>query len=151
MLVSARSERAQQLVARVAELGPVFEERAHRYDRDASFPYENWQDLADIGFLGLCIPERYGGLGASFADYAAVAEEIGRHCGSTALTFNMHTCTCLLLPHAAAHARLHSGHITRCVELQTRHRCTWLVVRSGGCHVVCTYVALRQKSTCFSP
>lgn len=96
MLVSARSERAQLLVARVAELGPVFEERAHRYDRDASFPYENWQDLADIGFLGLCIPERYGGLGASFADYAAVAEEIGRHCGSTALTFNMHTCTCLL-------------------------------------------------------
>lgn len=96
MLVSARSERAQGFVARVAELGPVFEERAHTYDREASFPYENWEDLAAIGFLGLCIPERYGGLGASFAEYAAVAEEIGRHCGSTALTFNMHTCTCLL-------------------------------------------------------
>ena len=86
----------EELVAAVAELGPRFEERAHRYDREASFPYENWADLADIGFLGLCIPKRYGGLGASFADYSLVAEEIGRHCGSTALTFNMHTASCLL-------------------------------------------------------
>jgi alkylation response protein AidB-like acyl-CoA dehydrogenase len=83
-------------VARVSELGPVFAERAERYDREASFPYENWADLADAGFLGLCIPQRYGGLGAGFVDYARVAEELGRWCGSTALTFNMHTATCLL-------------------------------------------------------
>lgn len=91
------STRARDLVARVAELGPTFAERAARYDREASFPHENWEDLAAIGFLGLCIPERYGGLGADFTTYALVAEEIGRHCGSTALTFNMHTATCLLV------------------------------------------------------
>ncbi len=89
-------DRGAELVAAVAELGPIFAERAHDYDREASFPYENWTDLADIGFLGLCIPEPNGGLGANFVQYAKVAEELGRHCGSTALTFNMHTATCLL-------------------------------------------------------
>ena len=88
--------RQQELVAKVATLGPVFAERAVHVDRTASFPTENFADLRDIGFLALCIPEDQGGLGADFATYALVAEEIGRHCGSTALTFNMHTATMLL-------------------------------------------------------
>ncbi|MEZ5227868.1 MAG: acyl-CoA dehydrogenase family protein [Acidimicrobiales bacterium] len=91
-----KTSRQLELVAKMAELGPVFERRASDYDRDASFPYENFDDLAAAGFLKLCIPERFGGLGADFATYALVSEELGRHCGSTALTFNMHTATCLL-------------------------------------------------------
>ncbi|MYJ48434.1 MAG: acyl-CoA dehydrogenase family protein, partial [Acidimicrobiales bacterium] len=66
-------ERAE-LVARMAELGPAFAERAPKYDRDASFPHENWADLADAGFLGLCVPKEVGGLGADFVGYALVAE-----------------------------------------------------------------------------
>ena len=88
-------ERAE-LVANMAELGPAFAERAPKYDRDASFPHENWADLADAGFLGLCVPTEAGGLGADFVGYALVAEEMGRHCATTALTFNMHTATALL-------------------------------------------------------
>ncbi len=71
-------------------------DRAERYDREASFPTENFADLRDAGFLALCIPASHGGLGADFATYALVAEELGRHCGSTALAFNMHTATTLL-------------------------------------------------------
>jgi alkylation response protein AidB-like acyl-CoA dehydrogenase len=41
------------------------------------------------------VPERYGGLGADFLTYCIVAAEIGRHCGATALTFNMHVCSTL--------------------------------------------------------
>ena len=88
-------ERAE-LVAKMAELGPAFAERAPKYDRDASFPHENWADLADAGFLGLCVPTEAGGFGADFVGYALVAEEMGRHCATTALTFNMHTATALL-------------------------------------------------------
>jgi alkylation response protein AidB-like acyl-CoA dehydrogenase len=91
-----KMDRAGELVAMIAALGPAFRERAERYDREASFPYENFSDLRDAGFLALCIPESYGGLGADFAIYGLVAEELGRHCGSTALAFNMHTATCLL-------------------------------------------------------
>lgn len=92
-----RSDRQRELVGRAAELGPVFEQRAARYDREAAFPYENFGDLRDAGLLTLCVPERHGGLGADFVTYAMVAEELGRHCGSTALTFNMHSATCLLV------------------------------------------------------
>ncbi|HCB37900.1 MAG TPA: acyl-CoA dehydrogenase [Acidimicrobiaceae bacterium] len=86
----------RELVERVAALGPAIAERSPRYDRDASFPHENWADLADAGFLGLCVPVDAGGLGADFAGYALVSEELGRHCAATALTFNMHTATALL-------------------------------------------------------
>ncbi len=94
--VDRRTPLQRELVGRVAELGPTFAARAERYDREASFPYENFADLRDAGLYGLCVPIRYGGLGADFVTYALVAEELGRHCGATALTFNMHTATCLL-------------------------------------------------------
>jgi alkylation response protein AidB-like acyl-CoA dehydrogenase len=56
-----------ELLRKARELGPAFAERASRYDREASFPHENYAELREAGFLGLCIPARYGGLGASFA------------------------------------------------------------------------------------
>jgi alkylation response protein AidB-like acyl-CoA dehydrogenase len=78
-----------------AELGPTMQERAFTYDREASFPFENFRDFHERGLLALCVPTAYGGLGAGFADYVRVSEEIGRHCGATALTFNMHVATTL--------------------------------------------------------
>jgi len=89
--------RRRELVARVAEMGPAFAARADAVDREAAFPHENYADLRDAGFLGLCIPESHGGLGGDFVTYALVSEEMGRHCGSTALTFNMHTATTMLV------------------------------------------------------
>ena len=89
--------RRSELVGRIAEMGPTFAARADVVDRDASFPRENYADLRDAGFLGLCIPEEHGGLGGDFVTYALVSEELGRYCGSTALTFNMHTATTLLV------------------------------------------------------
>ena len=93
---AAGTARSRELVELVRELGPTFAARAAGYDRDARFPHENFADLRAAGLLGLCIPERHGGLGADFATYGLVSEELGRHCGSTALTFNMHTATMLL-------------------------------------------------------
>ena len=85
----------EQLVASVRALGPVMAQRAVVYDRDATFPFENFADFRDAGLLGVCVPTRYGGLGASYADYVRVSEEVGRYCGATALTFNMHNATML--------------------------------------------------------
>jgi alkylation response protein AidB-like acyl-CoA dehydrogenase len=67
-----------------------FAPRAARWDREASFPFDNYADLREAGLLGICVPQAYGGLGADFATYVMVAAEIGRHCGATALTWNMH-------------------------------------------------------------
>ena len=88
--------RQRELVGLIADLGPTFAERAAGYDREARFPFENYADLREAGLLGLCIPSDHGGLGADFATYGLVSEELGRYCGSTALTFNMHTATMLL-------------------------------------------------------
>lgn len=85
----------EALVAQIRALGPTFAERAFTVDREAVFPFENYADLRDAGFLALCVPTEYGGLGATYADYMRVSEEIGRYCGATALTFNMHNATML--------------------------------------------------------
>jgi alkylation response protein AidB-like acyl-CoA dehydrogenase len=76
-------------------LGPTFAERAFEVDRDARFPTENYQDLRQAGLLGICVPERFGGEGADYRAYSLIAAEIGRYCGATALTFNMHVCSTL--------------------------------------------------------
>jgi alkylation response protein AidB-like acyl-CoA dehydrogenase len=88
------SDRQQSLVTLVEKLGrEKFASRAAQYDVQASFPFENYADLREHGLLGLCVPENHGGLGADYETYCLVAAEIGKHCGATALTFNMHCCT----------------------------------------------------------
>ena len=67
-----------------------FAPRAAQLDIDATFPVENYHDLAEHGFLTLTVPREFGGMGFSLGEYAMVGAEIGKHCGATALTFNMH-------------------------------------------------------------
>lgn len=71
-------------------LAPAFAARAQGHDTSGSFPAADFDDLRGSGLLGLMVPEELGGLGASFADYAAVAGELAAGSGSTALIFNMH-------------------------------------------------------------
>jgi alkylation response protein AidB-like acyl-CoA dehydrogenase len=72
------------------QLAPAFEQRASQHDIDGSFPTEDFDDLRTHGMLGLMVPTRLGGIGASFADYAEVAMSLGAGSGATALIFNMH-------------------------------------------------------------
>lgn len=93
---AALSPRQRELVDLAAELGQrCLAPRAAGHDREASFPHDNYRDLREAGLLGLCVPARHGGLGADFATHMMVVAELGRHCGATALTFNMHDCACL--------------------------------------------------------
>jgi alkylation response protein AidB-like acyl-CoA dehydrogenase len=83
--------RQRELIELAAALGrEKFAPRAAVHDRDASFPFENYEDLRQAGLLAICVPREHGGLGADFATYVMVAAEIGRHCGATALSYNMH-------------------------------------------------------------
>ncbi|XVU25122.1 acyl-CoA dehydrogenase family protein [Actinoplanes sp. CA-054009] len=78
------------MIEEARRLAPRFAARAAEHDRDGSFPTDDFADLRDAGFFGLMTPKRLGGAGASFADYAAVAYELARGNGATALIFNMH-------------------------------------------------------------
>jgi len=53
--------------------------------RDGAFPYENIRKLAEIGVLGMAVPQAYGGMGASIFDTVLVLEEIAKGCYVTAM------------------------------------------------------------------
>ncbi|MDP6953495.1 MAG: acyl-CoA dehydrogenase family protein, partial [Alphaproteobacteria bacterium] len=90
------TDKQRELIERAGRLGRErFAARAEHYDSEATFPFENYDDLREAGLLGLCVPEDHGGLGADFETYCLVSAEIGRYCGATALTYNMHACSML--------------------------------------------------------
>jgi alkylation response protein AidB-like acyl-CoA dehydrogenase len=78
------------MIDEARRLAPRFAARAAAHDRDGSFPADDFADLRAAGFFGLLVPAKLGGAGASFADYAAIAYELARGSGATALIFNMH-------------------------------------------------------------
>ena len=90
------SPKEAELTALARQLGQEkFADRAAEWDRDAIFPTQNYDDMREAGLLAVCIPEAQGGMGADFRAYALTAAELGRYCGATALTWNMHVCSCL--------------------------------------------------------
>ncbi|MEO1749602.1 MAG: acyl-CoA dehydrogenase family protein, partial [Pseudomonadota bacterium] len=90
------SDQQVELASLARNMGQdVMHKRAETYDRDAVFPSENFADFAKNGLLGIAIPKEHGGQGADFKTYMLTAAEIGRYCGATALTYNMHVCSCL--------------------------------------------------------
>lgn len=64
---------------------------AEEMDRSGEFPYAVVHKMADLGLLGLPIPEEYGGAGADFLSYCLALEEIGRGDASVGITMEAHT------------------------------------------------------------
>ena len=85
-----------ELIGKARRFGArVLAPRAAKHDREATFPIENFRDMHSDGLLAICIPESEGGAGASFRTYCLAAAELGRYCGATALSWNMHVCSTL--------------------------------------------------------
>ncbi len=80
----------EELLSICDKLAETFSKRASKYDAEASFPVENYDDLKQAGMLGLMVPENQGGMGADFYQYTLAAGKLAQGCGSTAVTFNMH-------------------------------------------------------------
>jgi len=92
------STRQQELMDLAYQLAVErFAPRAADLDRDAAFPIEDYEDLRSSGLLALCVPEEYGGRGADFETYCLVAEQLAQGNAATALTFNMHCLTMLMM------------------------------------------------------
>jgi butyryl-CoA dehydrogenase len=65
--------------------------RAHEIDVTGEFPWDALHAMAPLGFLGLNVPEKYGGAGSDQLGAAILLEEIGRGgCGSTGLIVAAH-------------------------------------------------------------
>ena len=79
------SEQQRRMIAAVRDLAQgEFKGNAQKY-MDGTFPWENMKKLAEIGVLGMSVPEQYGGLGLPVFDTALVLEEIAKTCYVTAM------------------------------------------------------------------
>jgi alkylation response protein AidB-like acyl-CoA dehydrogenase len=67
------------------------EPNAADWDRAHGFPRELFGKLAELGFMGVCIPEEYGGAGADFLSYILVLEELSRADAGVGVTVAVHT------------------------------------------------------------
>jgi len=70
-----------------AEIAP----NAAEWDRDQRFPDELIPKLAELGLMGVCVPEEYGGVGADFLSYVLVLEELSRADAGVGVTVAVHT------------------------------------------------------------
>jgi alkylation response protein AidB-like acyl-CoA dehydrogenase len=70
-----------------AEIDP----HAAQWDRDHHFPRELFSKLAELGLMGACVPEEYGGAGADFPSYILVLEELSRADAGVGVTVAVHT------------------------------------------------------------
>jgi alkylation response protein AidB-like acyl-CoA dehydrogenase len=67
---------------------------SRRWDEAEEFPAEIIPKLAELGLMGMQLPEKYGGAGMSFSDYVIVIEELARVDGSVCLTVASHNSLC---------------------------------------------------------
>lgn len=83
-MITLTSEQ-KQMVLTVREMTQKeFKPNGLRY-MDGTFPWENIKRLAEIGVLGMAVPEEYGGLGLPVFDTALILEEIAKGCYVTAM------------------------------------------------------------------
>ena len=67
------------------------EPHAADWDREQRFPAELYPKLGELGLLGVCVPEEYGGAGADFVAYVLVLEELARGDAGVGVTVAVHT------------------------------------------------------------
>jgi alkylation response protein AidB-like acyl-CoA dehydrogenase len=77
-------------VERASLLASEFAARAAQHDREASFPFENFNQLSEAGLLALTVPAALGGTGAGALDAARIINILGKADPSTALVLSMH-------------------------------------------------------------
>lgn len=89
------TDEQEQLRRSVREFAET-EIRPHvmEWDEPAKFPKEILPKLAELGYLGVIFPEKYGGAGMGYVEYAILIEELSRVDGSVGIIVAAHTSLC---------------------------------------------------------
>ncbi|RKQ37585.1 acyl-CoA dehydrogenase family protein [Oceanobacillus halophilus] len=83
--LSKEQKMIQSMVREFAE--EVIQPRAIEIDQNAAFPEDIFNQMGELGLLGIPFPEKYGGSNGDTLSYAIAVEEIGSACGSTGLSY----------------------------------------------------------------
>lgn len=104
------TDEQSRLVGLAREVSQPFKERSLDFDKTASFPEKNFQDLKDAGLLKMTVPERFGGhglwQGSNFLAYYLVLSEIARYCSSTSQLLQVHSHAVGMIAHAGNQKQL---------------------------------------------
>jgi len=68
--------------------------RAAEIDRTGAFPYDLVKQMGELGLMGVCLPEEYGGAGQSYVLFAMIVEELCKACASTGLIMDVNISLC---------------------------------------------------------
>lgn len=85
-----RTDEQRKMMEVTAGLADRFAERAEAVDREGAFPFENFTELKEAGFLALTIPEEFGGKAISLYDFLLILERLGQGDASTGLGLGWH-------------------------------------------------------------
>src|SRR5919112_6804171 len=86
------STEQQEIRDRAAEFADrVVAPYAAELDREDRVPFETLEKLSEMGLMGLCVPEEYGGAGADFLSYVLLIEEISRADAGVGVMLAVHT------------------------------------------------------------
>ncbi|KAF9227733.1 acyl-CoA dehydrogenase NM domain-like protein [Gyrodon lividus] len=69
--------------------------RAAEIDRTNTFPVDIWEQLGEMGLLGVTVSSKYGGLGLGYFHHTLAMEELSRASGSVALSYGAHSNLCV--------------------------------------------------------
>lgn len=64
------------------------------WDESQIFPVETFKMMGDYGFMGVLVPEEYGGSGLGYQEYITIITEIGKVCGAVGLGVAAHNSLC---------------------------------------------------------
>ena len=64
------------------------------WDEAQTFPIEVFKNLGELGLMGVLVPTEYGGSGFGYAEYVTAISELGKICGSIALSMAAHNSLC---------------------------------------------------------
>src|SRR3982074_1175776 len=105
--LSPEQEEIRKLVRGFAGRG--VEPRAEAIDQSGEFPRDLVDKAANLGLLGVLVPDAYGGAGLDHVSFAIFIEEVARFCASTAVILDVHnsvgTEPLVLFGSAAQHRR----------------------------------------------
>jgi alkylation response protein AidB-like acyl-CoA dehydrogenase len=68
--------------------------RFMEWDETQEFPIETMKKLGELGLLGVLVPEEFGGAGFGYFEYVTAITELGKICGSVALSMAAHNSLC---------------------------------------------------------
>ncbi|PTM12510.1 MAG: acyl-CoA dehydrogenase, partial [Bacteroidetes bacterium] len=89
------SDERQEMLEMVRQSAKDFAEKNIRpnvmeWDESQHFPVPLFKEMGALGFMGVLVPEEYGGAGLGYQEYITIIDEIAQVCGSIGLSVAAH-------------------------------------------------------------